>query len=92
MQVAQQPRALPRQRRGALALLFARKARLQLLPGLAELDRQMRGKAVDPVECVGKAPGQPGADRDQHRGIGRPREEDAIVGDEARYLHHVVRE
>ena len=74
MQVAHQPRALARQRRGARALLLPGKAGLQLVLGLAHQGDHAAGKAVDLVQRAGEPPGQPGADRDQHRRIGQPRE------------------
>ena len=82
MQVAHQSRAFPRQRRGAFALLLSREARLQLLLGLAELGHQAAAKPSTRLSALREAPGEPGADRDQQRRIGQPREEDAVVGNE----------
>ena len=59
MQVAHQPRALPRQRGGAGALLLAGETGLQLLFSFAHLGDEAAGKAVDLVQRAGEPPGQP---------------------------------
>ena len=90
MKVAHQPRALPRQRGGTRALLLADETCPQFFFGLAELDHQSRGEAVDLVQRPRESPGQPGADRDQHDRIGQAREEDAVIGNDPKHREHVV--
>ena len=90
MQVAHQPGALARQRRGARPLLLAGETGLQLVLGLAHQHHHAAREAVDLIERAGKTPGQRRADGHQHRRVGQAREEDAPVGHELQHREHVV--